>query len=230
MNANQIIERLKISYEFARKKGAIHTKREFAEAIGWKPTHLSSAFNGDASRLTKGLMESIAEAFPQLNKTWLLTGEGEMLAESERGASLTDAGNVNASVNTVPLIPIEAMAGSLDGWTQGVMLRDCKKVFAPMPGVDFAIQISGDSMEPFYHSGMMLYIKRINEAAFIPWGNPMVVDTINGVVVKMLFPSDNKERIIAKSYNSNYPPFEIDTSSIVGVYRILGGSFINSTM
>lgn len=130
----------------------------------------------------------------------------------------------------VPLLPVEAMAGSLQGFSEGVALMDCRKIKSPVQGADWAIQISGDSMEPDYKNGTYLYIRKLS-GGFVPWGQTIVVDTIDGVVVKDIFPiADTDAFIEARSKNSKYPPFKIDTSCILGMYRVLGGSFINSTI
>ena len=130
----------------------------------------------------------------------------------------------------VPLLPVEAMAGSLQGFSDGITLRDCRKIKSPVQGADWAIQISGDSMEPDYKNGSYLYIKKLS-GGFIPWGQTLVVDTLDGVVVKDIYQIDNMDAVIeARSKNSKYPPFRIDTSCILGMYRVLGGSFINSTI
>ncbi len=78
-------------------------------------------------------------------------------------------------------------------------------------------------MEPMFTDGSLLFIRRINDRSFIPWGNPLVVDTDNGVVVKCLFPGHKgSESIEARSLNPTYPPFDIPYASVFGIYRILG--------
>lgn len=130
----------------------------------------------------------------------------------------------------VPLLPVEAMAGSLQGYSRGVALRDCRKIKSPVNGADWAIQISGDSMEPDFRNGSYLYIKKLSRS-FIPWGHTLVVDTIDGVVVKEIYPVEGTDEFIeARSINKKYPPFKIETSCIIGMYRVLGGSFVNSTI
>lgn len=66
----------------------------------------------------------------------------------------------------------------------------------------------------------------------------MVIDTENGVVVKVVYPvneegarSDRDCRFIeARSYNPAYPPFLIPTESIYGLYRIITGIRQYSTL
>lgn len=130
----------------------------------------------------------------------------------------------------VLVLPVEAMAGTLQGFSEGVELVNCRKIKSPVKGADWAIQISGDSMEPAYRNGSYLFIKKMR-GAFIPWGHTMVVDTYDGVVVKDIYPIEGTEEYIeARSINTKYPPFKIEASSILGFYRVLGGSFINSTI
>ncbi len=156
---------------------------------------------------------------------------------SKYGQEMVNQFNLSVNVKSnevlddyVPLLPVEAMAGSLQGFSEGFALRDCKKIKSPVQGADWAIQISGDSMEPDYKNGSYLYIKKMS-GGFIPWGQTLVVDTIDGVVVKDIFPIENTDAVIeARSKNTKYPPFRIDTSCILGMYRVLGGSFINSTI
>lgn len=137
---------------------------------------------------------------------------------------------IQAHDDYVPLLPVEAMAGSLQGFSEGVSLKDCRKIKSPVHGADWAIQISGDSMEPDYKNGTYLYIRKLS-GGFVPWGQTIVVDTIDGVIVKDIYPIDDTDAFIeARSKNSKYPPFKIDTSCILGMYRVLGGSFINSTI
>lgn len=203
------------------------SQTEFTKLLG-----VSGAYVGAMRKsLSQDKVKKILEIFPDLNRDWLLYGEGEMLFEkSDRQPDV-------AKDYVVPLLPIEAYAGNLQLWSRGVALRDCEKVVSPVPGVDFAIRISGNSMEPEFQNGSMLFIKRINEKAFIPWGNPMVIDTENGVLVKAVFPveSTNKrsrdmEYIEARSYNAAYPPILIPTESIYSLYRIITGIKQYSTL
>ena len=137
--------------------------------------------------------------------------------------------NIQDESDFVPLLPVEAMAGSLQNLSDGIELSNCRKIKSPVNGADWAIQVSGDSMEPDYRNGSYLFIKKMT-GSFIPWGNTMVIDTYDGVIVKNIFPADEDEYIEARSINPKYPPFKIEKSIILGIYRVLGGTFINSTI
>lgn len=93
------IDRLNEVYEWLRYKKLISSKKEFAAHIGVDKTNLSSAFNGRDKYLTNNLFAKIANAFPQLNLDWLLTGEGEMSQDSDTHISIVHLPNSAASVN-----------------------------------------------------------------------------------------------------------------------------------
>lgn len=134
-------------------------------------------------------------------------------------------------VDRIPLLPVEAIAGRAIGYSRGVTLADCRFIDNPIPGADVAIQVSGDSMLPEITSGTILYIKKILSKTFIPWGHTVVLDTQDGSLVKRIYPAeDSDEYIIAKSTNPEYPPYKVATEDIIGIYRILGTTTINSTL
>lgn len=204
------------------------TQTEFARHLGVTPTYIGAMRKG----MPKERLKVVFDMFPDVNRDWLLYGEGEMFLPDDENTPDLSKGYV------VPMLPVEAFAGNLQLWSQGVQLKDCEKVVSPVPGVDFGIRVSGNSMEPEFQNGSVLFIKRINEKAFIPWGNPMVIDTENGVVVKVVYPvneegarPDRDCRFIeARSYNPAYPPFLIPTESIYGLYRIITGIRQYSTL
>lgn len=187
---------------------------EFARKMG-----LSAAYVGAMRKsMPEEKVSRLIELYPRLNRDWLLYGEGEMYLPEKEDYGVSG----NLSDYIVPLLPVEAYAGNLQMWSEGVALKDCDKVVAPMKGVDFAIRVSGDSMEPFVFNGMTMLIKKINERAFIPWGNPLVIDTENGVLFKVVQPSEEGEKYIeAQSYNPKYRPIQIPKESIYGLYRVL---------
>ena len=163
-------------------------------------------------------VEKLTQLFPQINRDWLLYGEGEMYRDM--GDSNIDPHKLHRHM--VPLLPTQAQAGSFPMYAEGISEFQCQKIYCPNSAAQLAIRVMGDSMEPRIHNGTYLFIERINDKAFIPWGSPLVLDTENGSVVKMLYPSEKGENYLeARSYNPDYPPFNIPTESIYGIYRIV---------
>lgn len=197
------------------------SKSEFARRMG-----LSSAYVGAMRKsLPEEKVTRMVEIFPNLNRDWLLYGEGKMYLP-ERADTPADGHEF-----LVPLLPVEAYAGNLQEYSRSVALQDCAIIGCPVRGADFAIPISGDSMEPEIHNGEIAAVCRINERAFIPWGNPVIIDTENGVLIKAVYPSTKSDdNIEARSYNPRYPDLQIPKSSIYGIYRIVAYMRKLSTM
>lgn len=209
-NPNETIKDRLLQFLAAKKI----TKSEFGRLMGLSVAYVSAM----RKSIPEEKVMKMCEIFPDLNRDWLLYGEGEMLKSHSVREHNTGRGNY-----MVPLLPVEAMAGNLQDYSRGVSLDECKLIPSPVRGAELAIQISGDSMEPEIHNGTIAVITRINDSAFIAWGNPMVIDTENGVLIKMVYPSEKDESYIeARSYNPRYPAIQIPKSSIFGLYRIMG--------
>lgn len=160
-------------------------------------------------------IETILKFYTDLSRIWLLTGEGEMLVNNETLPEQTH------DTYRIPLLPISAQGGAFNDFVVSVQESECERVISPIKNADFAISIQGDSMAPEYPSGSQVLIKRINERAFIEWGKTYVLDTCNGSVVKNLYPSDDPNKVICKSINPDFPPFEVSLSDVYGVYKVL---------
>ena len=186
---------------------------EVARRIGVKPQYITKVFSNERE-IGKSQIEKWVTQFG-FNKVWLLTGEGEMLINNETLPEQTHA------AYRIPLLPISAQGGAFNDFVVSVQESECERVISPIKNADFAISIQGDSMAPEYPSGSQVLIKRINERAFIEWGKTYVLDTCNGSVVKNLYPSDDPNKVICKSINPDFPPFEVSLSDVYGVYKVL---------
>lgn len=175
--------------------------------------------------LSDKVVEKILNFYTDLNRVWLLTGEGEMIKnnltpQQYHGGDTEKAGEPQMFI--VPLMPISAKGGTLDEFSRGIMENDCEKVLSPIKGADFAITVCGDSMSPDYPSGCHILIKKIEERAFIDWGKVFVLDTVNGTIIKKLMPvADDPSKIRCISINPEYPPYEISLEYVRGIYRVL---------
>lgn len=199
--------------QFLKAEGI--SSSEFARKMGLSPAYVASM----RKSMPNEKVEKLTQVFPQINRDWLIYGEGDMYRDdlSEKGL---DPHRLDRQM--VPLVPTQAEAGSLSLYAEGVRREDCMMIYSPRRESELAIRVRGDSMEPNIHNGTFLFLSRINDKAFIPWGSPLVLDTDNGSVVKMLFPSPKGEDYVeARSYNKDYPPFQIPMESIRGIYRII---------
>jgi phage repressor protein C with HTH and peptisase S24 domain len=186
------------------------TQVEFADKIGIKQSYLSEIETGRRG-LSRDVISKIQEYFDE-----------EFLSKFDTLKAHVEQKEAEEDIIYVQMLPISAAAGSLNDFAVSVRDSDCEKIISPIRGADLAITISGDSMEPEYHSGSQILIKRINERAFIDWGKVYVLDTCNGNVIKKIFPvKDDSDKLKCVSINPEYPPFEVSLEDIYGIYRVL---------
>lgn len=207
----------------------------FAAAIGVAPSVVNNVVGKRQGKPSFDLIEKIS-SIAELNIDWLITGQGKMLKQS---TSTTDSGIIpsNSSIKNLritsrsdqdsgtqvrPRIPLDAAAGCLSYFTEGVALEDCEMfpVIKTLPQYDFTIFANGDSMSPDILSGDELACRFIHESTFIQWGRIYVLDTTQGVVVKRLF--EKGSRIIGRSINKEYPDYPIDKTDILHMALVVG--------
>ena len=176
-------------------EGKVKTQGDFAQLLGVSQNTISAAKNGDERYLTKSLIEKI-----------------EMILGQPAEPETTD---------TIPVIPVEAMAGTLKEFFQSVNEYDCERMVSPIKGADYAIKVNGDSMSPEIPNGSHILLKRINEEQFVEWGKIFCLDTANGAVIKRVFPTDDPQVVECRSINPEYPAFKVNTRHINGWYRVL---------
>lgn len=202
--------------KFVKYKGI--TMKSFEAKCGLSSGYITSMRKGfGANKLNNVLI-----AFPELNRDWLLYGEGEMLKSGQDGVQKEVPAR---KPQEVYLLPVSAQAGSLNDFIASVYAGQCDSILSPIAGAELALTVAGDSMTPEYPNGSIIFIKRINERAFINWGKVYVLDTCNGTVIKRLVPAENNDRNKVRCLSINpdpiYAPFEIDLNDVYGIYKVL---------
>lgn len=204
--------------EFIKFKGL--TMKAFEQRCDLSTGYVTSMRKGYGSEK----LNNVLTAFPELNREWLLYGEGDMLSSTSSAQPQPSVKNERVAdddVYKVPLVPISALGGSLNDFNTTVCRDDCETVISPIKDIDMAIKISGDSMEPEYPSDSQVFIKKVNERAFLEWGRVYVLNTCNGIVIKRLMPTNDPNTVLCESINPKYPPFEVNLENVNGVYRVI---------
>lgn len=193
-------ERINFIFEQARAAGFVKTQKDFAALLEINRAGLSAAMNGDEKNLTDNLMRKV-EKFYEEN------------FDPSDGAKLTKG--------TLPVIPTEAMAGTLGEFADSIQAYDCERMISPIKGADYAIKVCGDSMTPEIPNGCHILIKKVFEKEFVEWGKIYCLDTKNGAVIKRIYPTQDADIIECRSINPDYPPFQVNVRHINGWYRVL---------
>lgn len=201
-----LLERAKIAAKYKNMSMV-----QFQEALGVSISHFYNA-----NSLSLKVMKALEERFPEINAEWLRTGNGEMIDKNK----VIEKRNADNAFR-VPLLPIAAQGGTPDNFECQVEKYDCEMMLSPIENVSLAIPITGDSMSPEFPSGSKVLVQKINEKAFIEWGCTYVLDTVNGAIIKNIFPvKDDETKVICRSVNPNFSDFIIDTADIRGWYRV----------
>jgi hypothetical protein len=112
--------------------------------------------------LSRKAADEILQRYTDLNKVWLLTGDGDMLRNINNESEL--------EISLIRLLPISAYGGTLNDFIVSVKESDCERVNSPVKAADFAITVAGDSMAPEFPNGCQILIKKVDESAFLEWG------------------------------------------------------------
>lgn len=210
---------------------------------------LSIGLLGKLKKNGKGMnssnIEKILYSYPDLNATWLLTGEGEMLKTKRVSIASPSSeepvpedkvikNNSNRQTKSVeklpegsqegiPLIPFSAMAGALVG-EQTALEYECERYVVPaFKGADFLMPVKGNSMTPTYVSGDIVACQRVPMTdIFFQWNKPYVLDTTQGPLIKRIKPGTDAEHIRIISDNTEYDPYELPLSAIHAVALVIG--------
>ena len=175
-------------------------------------------------------LEKVLLNYPDLSPQWVLTGKGGMIKSAEKDKNDTLIPAVTNSQNheefkiidTRPRIPYDAAAGSLSFSMDGIRADQCEQlpIIPTLPKYDFTIIARGDSMIPDFISGDELACAIVSESSFVQWGRVHVLDTAQGIVLKRIF--DQRDSILCKSINHNYPDFDIPKDEVYHIAIVVG--------
>lgn len=151
-----------------------------------------------------------------IDKDWLLTGNGKMIVEDvpTPEISYTDG---------VPYYDVDFQLGFDEMEHPGAPNPE---YLIRMPGYEKATlwcNASGHSMEPEINSGDILAMQRIEDFSFLPFGDIYGFITTNGVrTIKRLGRSDRDGHYRLIPTNKDYDAQDIPIKAIAVVYRVLG--------
>ena len=180
--------------------------------------------NGYVSSMRKGLgtgkLDNVLNAFPELNREWLLYGEGKMLNGEVRSLGRKTADKL--AVRQIPLYDIAATAGFINIYRDERPSVSEYLTIPNLPPVDGAIYARGDSMSPLIESGDIVIFKNVElNPGNILWGNiyivSYVIDGDDYTVLKYVRQSGKAGHIRLESFNTRYDPQEIPASCVTAM-------------
>lgn len=163
-------------------------------------------------------IEKILITYQDINKAWLLTGEGEMLNGS---SSLP----VKSYTTGVPYYNVDFIGGF------NLIIND--QTVTPEYLIDFKeynkatcwCNITGHSMEPEITSGDIIALREVIDPSFLPFGEIYAIITTNNMrTIKRIGPASSPENysLIPTNKAPEYGIQEIPKNMIYKVYEVLG--------
>lgn len=200
---------------------------EFVNHLGIKMKDFERRCNlssGYVTSMRKGFGEqklnNVLKAYPQLNREWLLYGEGEMLNEQATPTKKEEG---------IPFLDGEQVrAGALSGYGQPLTTVDTIRLpeLSWREG-DFAVKANGRSMldplHPEYSipDGAIVVLRPWMDRN-IHWGEMYCIYTYEGYAIKRIMRGDDDEHIKCVSNNEaeGFEPYQVEHDSILGIARV----------
>lgn len=185
------------------------------------------------SKISSDILARILIQYPDINAKWLITGKGEMIDYNYSQAKSYNIDSVNTNVvnepivgygsKSLPLIPIDAMAGFGNGEKQIMDYESETYIIPNFRGAEFLISVKGDSMYPRYNSGDIVACKKLQlNDVFFQWNKVYVLDTDQGALIKRVRKGTFDNQITLVSENDSYENFELKMNQINSIALVVG--------
>lgn len=212
-------------YRFIERKEL--SVRDFERSIG--------ASNGYVSSIRRSIgaerLSDILATYPDLNRDWLLYGEGSMLLSDN---PMITAVPIDApEVVYLPVVPHSARAGTLGEYEQlfadDYSRRQPVIVTRQMHGRYICFQIEGDSMEPTLRHGDVVMARHIDRDLYKDsklhlrsWSVWIIVTRTDGILIKEIADHDVKGGVLTlHSLNPLYEDLTVRLSDVIDIYNVI---------
>ena len=189
-----------------------------AQALGIQTTTYSKLERG-IIQLTVERLYELAGVFGVLPEVML---SYDRPTTPDSTAALSDGQRMGGNIT---YIPVHAQAGFLDLHADQRTAEAAITFSIPTftePHL-FMISVEGDSMHPTVAPGAFVIIREVEDTQLIKWGEPHVVVTTDGRVIKrVLKHRDTQQVTLYSDNNALYQPYDIPKSSILSLWQLLG--------
>lgn len=209
----------------------------FENSIGASRGAISKAVKDEKS-IGSNVIEKIMAQYPQINPTWLVTGNGEMLLPESEIPSVVTTFRLKTDValesQKIPLYDLEAVAGIVPLFGSASTMKPEDYISVPhLPKCDGAVYVTGDSMRPILNSGDIVMYKILDDIKnSIFFGEMYLLGLDMGgdeyITVKYIHRSEEAEHIKLVSENPKHQPKDVPLQSVRALALVKGSIRINS--
>ena len=196
----------------------------FAKSVGLKYQRILDIQSGKTQKISTAVADAIIEKYPQYNRSWLLTGEGEMLKGAEPQRE-TEERTVKSYTKGVPYYNVDFLGGFDLLFDDSSIVPEYLIDFRDFNRATCWCNITGHSMEPEINHGDIIALREIADFSFIPYGEIYAIVTTTGMrTVKRIGPSSAPDcySLIPTNKSPEYGIQEIPKASILRLYEVLG--------
>lgn len=208
------------------------SRAKLARSAGLLPQRLTDIANGKVKEISFDVADKIASTVSQLNREWLLTGEGEMLTNTGTPTTQTESESdvedlILTPKNSIRFYPdLPATASNIEDMPQEAYPQYQLMYIQGYEGC-LAIPATGRSMEPTIHAGDRIihepYLDR-----FIQNGEIYVICTTTGqrMIKRLVETSRDEDGIPTFTCHSDnpdqnlYAPFTLKGDEIRALYKV----------
>ncbi|MCH5307249.1 MAG: LexA family transcriptional regulator [Prevotella sp.] len=198
---------------------------------------VSQALNGNKRYLNKKFVTAFCSAFPGVfNLDWLLTGEGEMLADPQRGPSAPDARTIRTNTADRPHQQQAQSSPAAKGkpyynvdFALGFDIMENDQTqnpdylidFPPYNDCDLFCNAHGDSMQPTISNGDIVALRHVGDISYLINGEIYAIVTTNGLrTIKRV--RDNGDTLTLIADNPAVAEQVIPKTAVTHVYHVRG--------
>ena len=193
--------------------------KSFSEKIGLiRPQAIYDIQNGKTQNISVSMANKIISAFPEVNKSWLFTGDGEMLIKPE---------DKIAEKRGIPFYDINVTASIAESFNDIPEVSQYLISYPPLNDCCAAFPVYGESMEPDFFAGEVVLVKEITNVDSMLWGEPYLVITNancdNLRTIKNVYLSEDRCKFILRATNPRFSGDTIiDRNDVLKIFLIKG--------
>lgn len=190
--------------------------------------------------ISKNAAKLICSKYPQINESWLLTGEGEMLIGENTASQDKTSEQAESSANTsqetdeqpkvnftigVPYYNVDFIGGFDLVLNDQTINPEYMIDFQKYNNADCWCNVTGHSMEPEINHGDIIALKKIEDKSFLPLGEVYAIVTTNDMrTIKRLGAgkTDDTYTLIPSNKSPEYSPQQLPARMIRAIFQVLG--------
>lgn len=233
LNSAEIIDRITEKYNIS--------VNELAKRLGYNRAQtIYDIQKGKTKNISDKMADRFIDTFPELNRVWLLTGQGLMFVVKTTEEVKEELENLPSGGLRIKEYPTKLAVrlvtnGAQAGWSEGfyadeyledmpIVMIDADKEYQ---GKYLAFEVVGDSMEPDYMEGDIVVCREVQrhlwsyKLHYNDW-DFVIAHATQGIMLKEIIAHNVEKGIITcHSINPNHEDFKVNLREVTYLYNVV---------